>query len=45
MQAVDKAKAGIPLDADLFKELLLLAGLNQMNLKDKARNIKHNMIL
>ncbi|KAK9377525.1 uncharacterized protein V1513DRAFT_111385 [Lipomyces chichibuensis] len=44
IQAVDKAKAGIPLDADLFKELLLLDGLNQMNLKDKARNIKHNMI-
>ncbi|KAK9388849.1 hypothetical protein V1515DRAFT_596231 [Lipomyces mesembrius] len=45
MQAVDKAKGGIPLDADLFKELLLLEGLNQMNLKDKARNIKHNMII
>ncbi|KAK9370898.1 hypothetical protein V1509DRAFT_615141 [Lipomyces kononenkoae] len=45
MQAVDESKSGIPLDTDLFAELCLLDGVNQMNLKDKARNIKHNMIL
>ncbi|KAJ8099816.1 hypothetical protein POJ06DRAFT_117247 [Lipomyces tetrasporus] len=45
MQAVEESKAGRPLNADLFEELVLLEGLNQMNLKDKARNIKHNMIL
>ncbi|KAK9238291.1 hypothetical protein V1525DRAFT_431998 [Lipomyces kononenkoae] len=45
IQAVDESKSGSPLSADIFAELRLLDGLNQMNLKDKARNIKHNMIL
>ncbi|KAK9241490.1 hypothetical protein V1506DRAFT_525385 [Lipomyces tetrasporus] len=44
-QAVQQTEQGVPLDSNLSHGLLLLKGISQGNLKDKARNIKHGLIL